>query len=63
MISFTLWEFIFVVAALYWPIMAMASILVVLTAFMATRHIVWSLFWSVLAAGLLIPAIWLYLIA
>jgi len=63
MITFTWWEAIIIITAIYWPITALVSIAILATAFIGTKHLGWRLFWSMLAVGLLMPTVWLYLIA
>ncbi len=63
MITFTWWEAIIIVMAIYWPITALVSIAIIATAFMGTKRIGWRLFWSILAVALLMPTVWLYQIA
>jgi len=63
MITFTWWEAMLIIMAIYWPVTALVSIAIVATAFMGTKRIGWRLVWSILAVALLIPALWLYLIA
>lgn len=57
MISLTWWEAILFLMMLYWPVTLMVTAAIVATAFMATRHKGWRIFWCAVAAAIASPVV------
>lgn len=60
MYTFTWWQAVIIIMAVYWPVALLVSAAIVLIAFMGTTKAGWRIFWMIVALLISLPALWAF---